>query len=302
MYDYAITLTKVHSRRLGSICTASLLSRRPYRWHCSQLQASFISCNMRCLHTCPPCHVNCSHVKVNSNRWTVRPTHLWHATQHCSCRRNVVASQSGHQGSAQEEVLQIQPGTKPRGQFKLAGSPFTFKGAMIYLGGRLFNCELGSTVGPGDQELLNGLLEFHHDATSKKGAGVSHFTVNQSPHGETRCFWIHRVDGSSEDFRSAQAKQTSLQDITTCTAYAVLLAYYSALQLASYICLRRTGLLSFVCLCTAVCRNSIVVMQAQQTGCNFSKTVTRTCKRIIAIRGSKNMTAICQFLCVKLTC
>lgn len=51
-------------------------------------------------------------------------------------------------------------------------------------------------------EGMNALLlveatNLHAEAEQKRGCGISHFTVEQA--GKDRCFWLHRMDGTSTD-------------------------------------------------------------------------------------------------------
>ncbi len=59
--------------------------------------------------------------------------------------------------------------------------------------------ENGESVRSGDAEFLLWLLDRHPRAAEKIGQGVAGFTVQNAVMG-TRCFVVHRVDGSSTDF------------------------------------------------------------------------------------------------------
>ena len=54
-----------------------------------------------------------------------------------------------------------------------------------------------------DSILLVAATDLHFDAKQKRGVGISHFTVNYSRHG-TRCFVLHRLDGTSTDISFAE--------------------------------------------------------------------------------------------------
>ena len=54
-----------------------------------------------------------------------------------------------------------------------------------------------------DSILLVAATDLHFDAEQKRGGGISHFTVNYSRHG-TRCFVLHRLDGTSTDISFAE--------------------------------------------------------------------------------------------------
>jgi hypothetical protein len=45
--------------------------------------------------------------------------------------------------------------------------------------------------------LLVAATNLHPEAEQKRGCGISHFTVEQA--GKDRCFWLHRMDGTSTD-------------------------------------------------------------------------------------------------------
>lgn len=51
----------------------------------------------------------------------------------------------------------------------------------------------------GDHRFLADLLQLHPHASEKIGAGIAFFSVT-SQDRKTRCFIVHRVDGSSTDF------------------------------------------------------------------------------------------------------
>ncbi len=59
--------------------------------------------------------------------------------------------------------------------------------------------ENGESVRSDDAEFLLWLLDRHPRAAEKIGQGVAGFTVQSAVMG-TRCFVVHRVDGSSTDF------------------------------------------------------------------------------------------------------
>ena len=51
--------------------------------------------------------------------------------------------------------------------------------------------------------LLVAATNQHFDAEQKRGCGISHFTTGYSRHG-TRCFVLHRLDGTSTDISFAE--------------------------------------------------------------------------------------------------
>lgn len=55
-----------------------------------------------------------------------------------------------------------------------------------------------------DHEFLIALLERHPERDAKVGCGVHHFSREQNPDWPTPGFRLHRLDGSSTDFSTAQ--------------------------------------------------------------------------------------------------
>jgi hypothetical protein len=51
-----------------------------------------------------------------------------------------------------------------------------------------------------DAAIIRALLGLHPRAAEKIGAGVSHFTVEWGATFSSRCFTVHRIDGTSTDF------------------------------------------------------------------------------------------------------
>lgn len=77
---------------------------------------------------------------------------------------------------------------------------FSKKGdAEQFLKTMLHRYDVGDKVTAEDAEFLRAALELHPDATAKVGAGITHFSVRSADFG-TKCFWVNRVDGSSEKF------------------------------------------------------------------------------------------------------
>jgi hypothetical protein len=77
---------------------------------------------------------------------------------------------------------------------------FSKKGdAAEFLKSMLHKYDLGDKVSAKDAEVLLAALALHPDATVKVGSGISHFSVRSADFG-TKCFWVNRVDGSSEKF------------------------------------------------------------------------------------------------------
>ncbi|WP_338695253.1 DCL family protein [Bradyrhizobium sp. 26S5] len=77
--------------------------------------------------------------------------------------------------------------------FDKKGDAATFLQAILHKYG------VGDKVGAQDAEVLHAALALHPDAAAKVGAGITHFSVRSADFG-TKCFWVNRVDGSSEKF------------------------------------------------------------------------------------------------------
>jgi hypothetical protein len=89
----------------------------------------------------------------------------------------------------------------------MAGIPVTFgplrfdkKGdAEKHLMNMLNGYDVGDKVSDDDAVVLAAVLERHPEATDKIGSGLSHFSV-RSADFNTKCFWINRIDGTTEKF------------------------------------------------------------------------------------------------------
>ena len=57
----------------------------------------------------------------------------------------------------------------------------------------------GDKVSSKDAEYLNDLLKMHPNSAEKVGPGIESFSVRTADFG-TRCFWVNRVDGTTEKF------------------------------------------------------------------------------------------------------
>jgi hypothetical protein len=80
--------------------------------------------------------------------------------------------------------------------------PLTFRkkgDAVEYFQRMLYSYDLGDKVNTADAGLLLEGLKRHPEAKSKIGCGVTHFSVRSADFG-TRCFWLNRVDGTTEKF------------------------------------------------------------------------------------------------------
>lgn len=57
----------------------------------------------------------------------------------------------------------------------------------------------GDRVSESDCEILKHALARHPEASEKIGAGIKDFSVRSADYG-TKCFWVNRIDGTTEDF------------------------------------------------------------------------------------------------------
>ena len=88
--------------------------------------------------------------------------------------------------------------------YKLLGLEWTDKSkAVKYIMRIRETVKNGQRVEGHDALLLVAATDLHFDAEQKRGDGISHFTVNYSRHG-TRCFVLHRLDGTSTDISFAE--------------------------------------------------------------------------------------------------
>jgi hypothetical protein len=77
---------------------------------------------------------------------------------------------------------------------------FSKKGdAAVFLRAMLHKYDVGDKVSTTDAEVLHAALARHPNAAAKVGAGITHFSVRSADFG-SKCFWVNRVDGSSEKF------------------------------------------------------------------------------------------------------
>lgn len=88
----------------------------------------------------------------------------------------------------------------PAKPISLGDIHFAKKGdAVNYLNEMLYKYDLGDRVNAVDSEVLLAALERHPDAQEKIGPGVSSFSVRTAEF-RTRCFWVNRIDGTTEKF------------------------------------------------------------------------------------------------------
>ena len=71
--------------------------------------------------------------------------------------------------------------------------------AVAYLKEMLYRYDVGDRVNVEDAKILRAALEQHPDSAKKIGCGVTDFSVRSADFG-TRCFWLNRMDGSTEKF------------------------------------------------------------------------------------------------------
>jgi hypothetical protein len=64
----------------------------------------------------------------------------------------------------------------------------------------LASYDVGDKVNAEDTKVLRDLLARHADASKKIGSGVASFSVRTSGEFGSKCFWVNRTDGTSEDF------------------------------------------------------------------------------------------------------
>ena len=74
--------------------------------------------------------------------------------------------------------------------------------AVAYLRAMLNRYDIGDKVNATDGEVLRAALALHPRADDKIGCGVSDFSVRSADFG-SKCFWVNRVDGTSEKFSYA---------------------------------------------------------------------------------------------------
>lgn len=77
---------------------------------------------------------------------------------------------------------------------------FSTKGeAAAFLRTMLRKYDVGDRVSAGDADVLRAALALHPAAAAKVGSGITHFSVRSADFG-SKCFWVNRVDGSTEKF------------------------------------------------------------------------------------------------------
>lgn len=77
---------------------------------------------------------------------------------------------------------------------------FAKKGdAAAFLQAILHRYDVGDRVSSADEDVLRAALALHPDAKEKIGCGIKSFSVRSADFG-TKCFWINRLDGTTEKF------------------------------------------------------------------------------------------------------
>lgn len=74
--------------------------------------------------------------------------------------------------------------------------------AAIFLRAMLNRYDVGDKVSAADAEVLRAALSRHPDVARKVGCGVAGFSVRSADFG-SKCFWVNRVDGTTEKFSIA---------------------------------------------------------------------------------------------------
>lgn len=63
----------------------------------------------------------------------------------------------------------------------------------------LYRYDLGDKVSDEDTAILADLLLGHPEALQKIGTGIQSFSMRSGDYG-TQCFWVNRLDGTTEKF------------------------------------------------------------------------------------------------------
>lgn len=88
----------------------------------------------------------------------------------------------------------------PAKSISLGALHFSKKGdAERHLVNMLHRYDVGDKVGADDALILQAALARHPEAEAKIGCGISHFSVRSADFG-TKCFWVNRLDGTTEKF------------------------------------------------------------------------------------------------------
>lgn len=88
----------------------------------------------------------------------------------------------------------------PSKPIKIGSLEFTRRGdAFAFLKGILARYDVGDKVNAADSAILREALVLHPESTTKIDSGIQSFSVRTADFG-TKCFWVNRVDGSTEKF------------------------------------------------------------------------------------------------------
>lgn len=71
--------------------------------------------------------------------------------------------------------------------------------AYAFLKAILARYDVGDKVNAADSAILQDALLLHPESTTKIDSGIQSFSVRSADFG-TKCFWVNRVDGSTEKF------------------------------------------------------------------------------------------------------
>ncbi len=71
--------------------------------------------------------------------------------------------------------------------------------AYAFLKGILAHYDVGDKVNAADSVILRDALALHPESFTKIDSGIQSFSVRTAEFG-TKCFWVNRVDSSTEKF------------------------------------------------------------------------------------------------------
>lgn len=71
--------------------------------------------------------------------------------------------------------------------------------AYAFLKAILARYDVGDKVNAADSAILHDALALHPESSIKIDSGIQSFSVRTADFG-TKCFWVNRVDGSTEKF------------------------------------------------------------------------------------------------------
>lgn len=87
-----------------------------------------------------------------------------------------------------------------RKSYAIAGLHFNSQTELReYIRSILHKYPLGAKLNAADSQFALALLELHPDKVQKKGSGVVSISVGGTE-WDNRCFYVHRTDGSYDDF------------------------------------------------------------------------------------------------------